>query len=140
MKLSLQQLSEQAGVPGRTIRYYIQQGLLPPPQGQRRGAWYSQAHLADLLRIRQWQNTGLSLEAIGALLAGKREAPIEPARPGSVTVCSHLIVADGLELVVSPERSGLTQAELRELFRAVRGAHRELLERRDRDRSDRDPQ
>ena len=122
MNLSLQQLSERADVPERSIRFYIQKGLLPRPQGEKRGAFYTQDHLAELLRIRQWQEAGLSLDAIGGLLQAKSEAPISPARPGAVEVRSHLIVADGLELVVAPERAGLTQAQLRHLFQAVQAA------------------
>lgn len=128
MKLSLQQLSKQADVPGRTVRYYIHKGLLPAPHGQRRGAWYSEDHLAALLRIREWQDAGLSLDAIAGLLRAKGEAPVAPARPGAVEVRSHLVVADGLELVVAPERAGLTQAQMRQLFRVVQDAHRELLD------------
>jgi len=127
MKLSLKQLSEQADVPERSIRFYIQKGLLPRPQGETRAAIYNEGHLADLLRIRQWQQSGLSLDAIGSLLQGRTAAPIAPARPGTVEVRSHLIVADGLELVVAPERAGLTQAQLRQLFHAVRAAYAEVL-------------
>ena len=126
MKLNLQQLSEQSEVPGRTIRFYIQKGLIPGPDGEKRGAFYTEAHLAELLRIRQWQDTGLSLDAIAGLLQAKNEAPIAPSRAGSVEVRSHLIVADGLELVVSPDRAGLTQSQLRQLFRAVQSAYAEL--------------
>lgn len=128
MKLTLQQLSDQSGVPGRTVRYYIQKGLLPPPEGERRGAWYTAGHLAELLRIRQWQEAGLSLDAIGSLLQARSEAPIAPARPGALEVRSHLIVADGIELVVAPDRAGLTQAQLRRLFRAVQDACADLLD------------
>jgi len=127
MKFNLKQLSEQADVPERSIRFYIQKGLLPRPQGETRAAVYDQGHLADLLRIRQWQQAGLSLDAIGGLLQGRTAAPIAPARPGAVEVRSHLIVADGLELVVAPERAGLTQAQLRRLFHAVRSAYAEEL-------------
>jgi DNA-binding transcriptional MerR regulator len=128
MKLSLQQLSEQADVPGRTVRFYIQKGLLPGPQGEKRGAFYTEAHLADLLRIRHWQQAGLSLDAIAGLLQASLDPPITPARPGAVEVRSHLIVADGLELVVAPERAGLTQTQLRQLFRAVQDAYGTLLD------------
>lgn len=131
MKLTLQQLSEQAGLPGRTIRFYIQQGLLPGPAGEKRGAYYTEAHLSDLLRIRQWQATGLSLDAIADLLQARQEPPLAPARPGAVEVRSHLIVADGVELVVAPDRARLTQAQLRKLFRAVQRAHAELDHARD---------
>lgn len=126
MKLNLEQLSDQAQVPGRTIRYYIQRGLLPAPQGEKRGAYYTEAHLAELLRIRQWQEVGLSLDAIAGLLQAKSEPPIAPARPGAVEVRSHLIVADGVELVVAPERAGVTQTQLRSLFRTVQDAFEAL--------------
>lgn len=128
MTLSLQQLSEHAGVPGRTIRFYIQKGLLPGPEGETRGAYYTDAHLADLLRIREWQAAGLSLDAIAGLLRAKSEAPIEPTRPGAVEVRSHLIVADGLELVIAPDRARLTQAQVRRLFRSIQAAYDEVGE------------
>ncbi len=126
MKLSLQQLCERAEVPGRTVRYYIQKGLLPPPEGEKRGAWYGERHLADLLRIRHWQETGLSLDAIATLLTAKSEPPIAPLRPGAVEVRSHLVVSEGVELVVSPDRARLTQEQIRQLFRAVQDALFEL--------------
>lgn len=126
MKLSLQQLSERADVPGRTVRFYIQKGLLPGPEGEKRGAYYTEAHLAELLRIRQWQDAGLSLDAIASLLQAMSEPPVAPVRPGAIEVRSHLIVADGLELVVAPERAGLTQAQLRSLFRSVQDAYEAL--------------
>jgi DNA-binding transcriptional MerR regulator len=128
MKLSLQQLTDRTGISGRTIRYYIQRGLLPGPQGEKRGAWYGEGHLADLLRIQQWQSAGLSLEAIADLLMARREAPLSPARPGAIEVRSHLIVADGIEVVVAPDRAGLTQAQLRQLFLAVQAAYTGLVE------------
>ena len=133
MKLTLQQLSEQTDVPGRTVRYYIQKGLLPAPEGERRGAYYTKAHLADILRIKQWQEAGLSLDAIGGLLQARREPAIELRRPGTVEVRSHLIVADGVELVVNAERAGLTQAQLRTLFQTVQSAHQDLLDHADAD-------
>ena len=119
MKLSLQQLSAQAQVPVRTVRYYIQKGLLPGPEGEKRGAFYTEEHLAELLRIRTWQGAGLSLDAIAGLLQARSLPPLPSARPGVVEVRSHLTIADGLELVVAPDRAGLTQAQLRTFFRRV---------------------
>ena len=128
MKFNLQQLSDKAGVPERSIRFYIQKGLLPRPEGGTRGAFYTEGHLAELLRIRQWQDAGLSLDAIGDLLLAKREAPVAPARPGAIEVRSHLIIADGLELQVAPERANLTQAQLRQLFHTVQSAYAQLID------------
>jgi hypothetical protein len=39
-----------------------------------------------------------------------------------VEVRSHLVVAEGVELVVAPDRCQLTQAQLRQLFHAVQQA------------------
>lgn len=127
MKLNLQQLGERADVPVRTIRFYIQKGLIGAPEGEKRGAYYTQAHLSDLLRIRTWQATGLSLDAISDLLQARSEPPVAPARPGAVEVRSHLIVSDGIELVVAPERAALTQSQLRALFRQVQAAYAALV-------------
>lgn len=130
MKLNLQQLSQQSGVPQRSIRFYIQQGLLPRPHGQTRAATYTKYHLATLLRIRHWQQAGLSLDAIADLLHAKSEPPLAPARPGTVEVRSHLIIADGLELTVAAERAHLTQHEIRQLFQTVQAAYARLLKAR----------
>jgi DNA-binding transcriptional MerR regulator len=126
MKFSLQQLSEQADVPERSIRYYIQKGLLPRPQGETRAAWYGQEHLANLLRIRAWQQQGLSLDAIADLLLAKTQPPAPAQRPGTVQVHSHLHVTEGVELVVCAERAGLSQAQLRRLFQAVQAAFSDI--------------
>lgn len=131
MKLTLQQLSERADVPERSIRFYIQKGLLPRPHGEKRGASYDEDHLAELLRLRQWQEAGLSLDAISQLLTAKREAPIAPARPGSIEVRSHLVISEGVELVVAPERARLSQAQVRQLFAAVQAAYSDLVDGQD---------
>lgn len=123
MKLSLADLSQQSGVAERNIRFYIAKGLVDRPEGEKRGAWYTATHLEQLLRVRQWRESGLSLDAIADLLASRGTAPRPTPRPGSLEVRSHLLVAEGVELSVSPERSGLTSRQVRELFRAVRQAH-----------------
>lgn len=128
MRLNLQQLSERADVPVRTIRFYIQKGLLAAPEGEKRGAYYTDGHLSDLLRIRKWQEAGLSLDAIADLLQARSEPPVAPARAGAVEVRSHLTVSDGLELVVAPDRARLTTTQIRRLFLEVQALHARLLE------------
>lgn len=46
-------LADRAGVSQRTVRYYIQQGLLPSPETRGPGAHYSARHL-DRLRLIRW--------------------------------------------------------------------------------------
>ena len=57
----------------RTVRYYIQKGLVDRPEGIGKGAFYSHAHLEQLLAIRKWKAAGLSLERIQDILAGEKD-------------------------------------------------------------------
>ena len=61
---SIEDLSRITGLTRRTIRYYIQQGRLAHPVGERRAAHYLASHLETLLRIRRLADEGFSLEAI----------------------------------------------------------------------------
>ncbi len=68
-------LARRAGLTRRTVRYYIQRGLLEPPQGGGRGSYYTAEHLRRLERIRAWAEQGVPLLHMKALL----ESGIEPA-------------------------------------------------------------
>jgi DNA-binding transcriptional MerR regulator len=72
---SIGELAEAAGVSRRTVRFYVQQGLLPAPEGLGRGAHYLAAHLGVLLRIKQMQLDGVPLGEIGGILAGEAGGP-----------------------------------------------------------------
>jgi DNA-binding transcriptional MerR regulator len=65
----IEELAERAGVSRRTVRYYVQRGLLPAPTGLGRGRHYTEAHLATLVRIRELQEAGVPLADIAARLA-----------------------------------------------------------------------
>ena len=62
--LDLAQLCEAAEVTPRTVRYYIQQGLLPAPESRGPGAHYHEGHLARLRLIRRLQEEHLPLGEI----------------------------------------------------------------------------
>lgn len=120
---TLDELATLAGVPRRTVRYYVQIGLLPGPEGETRGARWLSLHLDRLLRIRRLADAGVSLERIREVLAGAPAAvPARPRGPGTVEVWSHLVVADGLELQVEPGRAGLSAEQVRTLFAEVSAA------------------
>ena len=109
-----------ASCPARTVRYYIQLGLVARPVGETRAAYYTQEHLEQLLQVRQWTRAGLSLERIRELMSGAPpQAPARPRGPGTVEVWSHLVVEDGVELTVEPGRAGLTPEQVRALFQGV---------------------
>lgn len=61
--LTLSGLCERLGVTTRTVRYYVQQGLLPSP-GPGRGARYGLGHIARIKLIRALQENHLPLSAI----------------------------------------------------------------------------
>lgn len=121
VKYSLDELCTLVGLPKRTLRFYIQNGLLDRPEGAKRGAYYLQRHLEQLLEIQKWQKAGLSLERIKELLAGP-SGPLPPPRrrrPGDVEVWSHLYLGDGIELHIEPRQANLSPEQIRELARGV---------------------
>jgi DNA-binding transcriptional MerR regulator len=60
----IQGLVNASGVPRRTIYFYVQQGLLPPPQGAGLAAYYTSAHLLRLQLIPVMRGKGLRLDEI----------------------------------------------------------------------------
>jgi DNA-binding transcriptional MerR regulator len=126
-RYSLDELAALAGVTARTVRYYIAQGLLDRPEGEKRGAHYLRTHLEQLLQVRRWSDAGLSLERIRKLRAGAaQDPPPRPAQPGTVEVWSRVTLVDGLELHVEPSRAGLDPQQLRDLVREVTKLYRAL--------------
>ena len=71
MELSIGELAQRTGVTRRTIRYYVEIGLLPPPAGAGKAAVYGPEHLERLETIKELQAYRLSLEEIRDRLAGK---------------------------------------------------------------------
>jgi len=60
----------------RTVRYYVEEGLLPPPASRGRGANFGEEHLTRLRLIRAMQQAGNDLESIRDYLAElERELP-----------------------------------------------------------------
>lgn len=121
---SLEQLCTLANLPRRTVRYYIQLGLVDRPEGETRAARYRQSHLEQLLLIKKWSQDGLSLEAIRERLRTASSATSYPPqrRPGSVEVWSHLLLDQGIELKVEPTTAGLSPEQLRELLKRCMAA------------------
>src|SRR5512137_291987 len=97
------ELAKLGGVTRRTVRYYVQEGLLPAPLGVGRGRHYGPAHLEQLLRVKALQEEGCSLTDIRAILAGKPDghgASRLPSAP-SRSPWTRLTLAPGIELHVA---------------------------------------
>src|SRR4029450_7253675 len=87
-------LADLGGVSRRTVRYYVQEGLLPAPLGLGRGSHYGPAHLAQLLKVKAMQEAGRPLDEI-------QRAPRGTAQPPERSVWRRLAIAPGVELPLS---------------------------------------
>ncbi|MBN2233351.1 MAG: MerR family transcriptional regulator [Deltaproteobacteria bacterium] len=134
---TLDEICSLAGMNRRTVRYYIQSGIVDRPEGSGKGAFYTRRHLEQLLAVGKWKRAGLNLERIRELVAdpeaaGGRPMPPAPRRaPGSIAVKSHLHLAPGLELVIDPEAAGLAPEEIRDLSRRVTNVLRHLQRKKE---------
>jgi DNA-binding transcriptional MerR regulator len=131
---TLEELCTLAGMNKRRVRYYIQQGLVDRPEGTGKGAFYTRRHLEQLLSIARWKEAGLNLERIREITAAGEEPaagrlpPPRPRKPGAVEVWSHIYLADGVELHLEPERSGLSPEQVRELAARVMATLEQIRE------------
>lgn len=99
----IEELADLGGVSRRAIRFYVQEGLIPPPLGLGRGRHYGPVHLDRLLRVRQMQEQGLTLAEIQEQLTtgapGGRSLPTHTKLPRSSWVRVELL--PGIEVHVS---------------------------------------
>ena len=140
-RFKLDELAEQAGVSPRTVRYYVQRGLLPAPEFRGPDTAYGAEHLLRLRAIRALQEQHLPLDAIEAMLAsrsledlariarGKVPAgvdlpppvsrlPTPAGTPPTERITRHTL-APGLELHVSDRASPEVRALAEALLRAA---------------------
>lgn len=81
LRLTLKELAKASDVSERTIRYYIQEGVLLPPYGAGPASRYGLEHLARLSLVRRFKSALLPLSQIKQLLqelsAEELEAVVE---------------------------------------------------------------
>ncbi len=117
---SLDDLCTLTDLPKRTVRYYMQMGLVDRPIGETRAAHYLTAHLDQLLKVKQLTDAGISLERIAEIQNGEElPVPAKPRKPGDIQVKSHVHVAPGIELQISPEEADMSPEQIRALVKAV---------------------
>lgn len=123
---TLAEVCELSGLSLRTARYYIQIGLVDKPEGETRAARYGAKHLDQFLAVQKWVASGLSLERIREQLHGGLAAPVMARRPGTLEVKSHLLLADGVELVIEPGLAGFSPEQLRDFSKRVMALYAEI--------------
>ena len=117
---TLDQLCALTDMTKRTVRYYMQLGLVDRPIGETRAAHYTSHHLEQLLQIRKLADAGVSLERIREVLAGgDSPVPDRVRQPGAISVLSHVFIAPGVELQIDPQAAGLSPEQLRAFVRTV---------------------
>lgn len=63
----MEELAEEAGITVRTLRFYRERKLIPPPRREGRIAWYDDTHLARLRTISALLERGHTLNGIAEL-------------------------------------------------------------------------
>ena len=116
---TLDQLSALTDLPLRTIRYYIQLGLVDRHEGDRKHARYTQKHLDQVLQVRAMADQGMPLERIKQLINGITTPPPLPKAAGDISVISKVFIAPGVELHLEPQIAGLSPEKLRQFVRSV---------------------
>jgi len=126
---SLEELSRLTGVLGRTIRYYIAEGLLPGACSTGRSSTYSDEHLQKLQKI-------ADLRKLGNTLAMIRVKLVDQPKPPAVTLTvTHFgtplfspgelhVIAPDLQVLlipgVDPKRTKVLRHALAEFTKAVK--------------------
>jgi len=148
-RYSIGELAKRTGVTRRTVRYYVQRGLIPQPLGRGRGEHYSEEHLTALLRVKSLQEQGASLDDIRRHLTGEHpeangdatpRAPMVEARPSpgdnrwtprrSIDGLGHRTAAeDGSHLASRPGQMWFRQVVMPGHELHVLGAENALTER-----------
>lgn len=133
-EFDLTTLCKLADLTPRKVRYYIQRGLVDSPIGARKTARYNNNHLEQLLTIRKWQEAGLSLEKIQAILQQSEvtDLPPEPLpQPGSISVVSHVMLAEGVTLQIDASKAKLSNEQLRALAKQTINALQGIIQNND---------
>ncbi len=73
----IEELAAEAGVSPRTVRYYVQRGLLPAPEFRGKDTAYGRDHLLRLHAIKRLQQAHLPLDEIQARLTLMTDAELD---------------------------------------------------------------
>ena len=118
VRYAIGELATLGGVSRRTVRYYVQEGLIPAPLGLGRGNHYTAEHLEQLLRVKSMQESGRTLDDIRHSLGQKPQTrAAQPPREelASRSLWRRLALAPGIELHVASTVRFPPAAQLREL-------------------------
>ncbi len=119
MRYRIEELAARCDVTVDTVRFYQARGLLPRPDRDGRVAWYGDAHVERLDRIRDLKARGFPLAIIARLLAGE----LDPQEEALAVALTESLPGDAAEpeerlsLEELGERTGLGTTLLQALER-----------------------
>lgn len=132
---TIQDVIEQTGLPRRTIYFYTQQGILPPPQGAGLSARYQRIHLLRVKLIPFLRKQGLRLDQIREYYDEQTESALEnrlkeeqsfPSQPITAPAPNppparfiHYSLPLGLTLIVPAEIVANGSARIDEIVRTI---------------------
>jgi DNA-binding transcriptional MerR regulator len=113
---TIEDLCELTGYTRRTIRYYIQEGLLDPPAGRGRGGFYFDSHLKRLNEIKSLQDKGLKLAGIQEVLKKGKEPELLNIRE----LWIKYPIDQGIEIHISRDLEEKERKKITEIIRVAR--------------------
>ena len=123
-RFSAEQLSAITGLSRRTIRYYVDKQLVAKPVGERKAAYYTDRHLADLLWVKE-------KVAAGYRLAGLRSIRSERGRPqasrGGQEIWTHISISPSIKLLIEPSSARIPARDLRAFIKGVMRVHQQVV-------------
>jgi DNA-binding transcriptional MerR regulator len=129
---SIQDLSDKTGVPRRTIHFYTQQGILPPPLGAGLAAKYDETHLLRLQLIPVLRSEGLRLDQIrerfqemnpadlSDLFRRSQAKPLPAPKVVSIPrpeIYSHYVLPSDIQIIAPQNLNTDQQEKLTQLLR-----------------------
>lgn len=96
-KYKVSELSTKANVTKRTIHYYVNRGLIPPPKGAGVSAYYSNEHLYRILLIKKYQEHYLPLDEIKKIITRLTLDEVKEYLEDGILEENHMIFEDSVE-------------------------------------------
>lgn len=96
---NIESLADLAGLSKRTIRYYIELGLLTPPIGSCRGSYYTDSHLNRLEQIKRLSSQGVPLTQMKAIMPNESTSILFSCEDDiKLSVWTRAFISENIEL------------------------------------------
>lgn len=110
--LTIDELSQASGLTKRTIRYYVNSGLLDRPTGETKNARYDASHLEQIRNIKALQEQGYTLARILEIKRRTHQEVLNRREIGEPLTVIEIPVDPGISIVFRQEICGLTQPQM----------------------------